>query len=91
MNWQPWKDVQKQDTISRAGNWDRALKHYMVSVGDGDNDSVKNIKQLYMDGHATKEDYVRALRAYQGYLEEVWSEQRNKAAKYDDRYKYLDS
>ena len=51
--------------------WDRALKHYMVSVGDGDNDSVKNIKQLYMDGHAKKEDYVRALRAYQGYLKEV--------------------
>ena len=72
----------------RAGNWDRALKHYMISVGDGDNESVKNIQDLYKHGHATKDDYTKALLAYQKYLDEVRSEQRDKAAAYDDQYKY---
>ena len=72
----------------RAGNWDRALKHWLIAAGCGYNYSVKNIKQLYMDGHATKEDYAKALLAYQAYLEEVRSEQRDAAAAFDDQYKY---
>ena len=72
----------------RAGNWDRALKHYMISVGSGYKDSVKMIQQLYKAGNATKEDYTNALRAYQNYLEEVRSEQRDQAAKFNDQYKY---
>ena len=72
----------------RAGNWDRALKHYMIAAGDGDNDSVKIILQLYKLGLATKEDYRNALQAYQTYLDEIRSEQRDKAAAYDEGYKY---
>ena len=75
----------------RVGNWDRALKHYMIAAGGGYNGSVKKIRQMYLDGYATKEDYTSALRAYQVYLEEVRSEQRNEAAAYGDRFKYLDS
>ena len=71
-----------------AGNWDRATKHWLIAAGDGYNDSVKNIKQLYMDGHTTKEDYTKALLAYQAYLEEVRSEQRDQAAAFNDQYKY---
>ena len=71
-----------------AGNWDRALKHWMISVGAGDNDSVKKIQQLYRDGHATKEDYTRALLAYQKCIDEIRSEQRDKAAAADDQDKY---
>ena len=63
-----------------AGNWDRAIKHYMIAAGGGDNESVKNIQQLYRDGHATKEDYTKALRAYQSYLDEIRSDQRDQAA-----------
>ena len=37
-----------------AGNLDRALKHYMVAAGNGHNRSVKNIRQLYMNGHLQK-------------------------------------
>ena len=72
----------------RAGNWDRALKHYMIAAGDGDNDSVKNILQLYKLSLATKEDYAKALLAYQTYLDEIRSEQRDKAAAFCDSYKY---
>ena len=72
----------------RSGNWDRALKHYMVSAGDGYNDSVKIIQQLYKAGHATKEDYASALQAYQKCIDEIRSEQREQAAAFDDEYKY---
>ena len=72
---------------TRAGNWDRAIKHYMIAVGGGDNDSVKRIQQLYMDEHATKEDYIKALIAYQKCIDESRSDQRDKAAAFHDRYK----
>ena len=73
---------------ARTGNWDRAIKHYMIAAGDGYNDSVKNIQVLYTKGHATKEDYAKALRAYQTYLDDIRSEQRDTAAAANERYKY---
>jgi len=51
----------------RAGNIDRALKHYMIAAGSGDSESLKNVKILYAKGDATKEDYTTALRSYQEY------------------------
>ena len=72
-----------------SGNWKRTIKHCMISAGAGYNDSVKNIRQLYLDGNATKEDYSNALLAYQAYLEDVRSEQRDKAAAYNDTYTYI--
>ena len=72
---------------ARAGNYDRAIKHYMIAAGGGYSDSVKSIQQLYLDGHATKEDYTNALQAYQKYLDEIRSEQRDQAAAFDDEYK----
>ena len=73
---------------ARTGNWDRAIKHYMIAAGDGYNDSVKNIQVLYTKGHATKGDYAKALRAYQTYLDDIRSEQRDTAVAAYDRYKY---
>jgi len=63
-----------------AGNIDRALKHWMVSIIDGDAGSLKQIKRLYSNGFATKEDYTKALQAYQAYLGEIKSPQRDEAA-----------
>jgi len=73
------------------GNMDRALKHWMIAVRDGEHVSLKKIKQCYIDGHATKDDYTKALRSYQEYLDEIKSDQRDEAAAYDDRYKYYES
>ena len=73
-----------------AGNYDRALKHYMIAVRGGDNDSVKYIKQLFLNGHVTKDDYAKAIRSHQAYLVEIKSDQRDKAAAVDDTYKYYD-
>ena len=67
----------------KAGNWDRAIKHYMIAAGYGHNDSLKVIQELYTNGNATKEDYATALRAYQAYLAEIKSTQRDKAATSD--------
>ena len=60
----------------------------MIAAGDGRNESVKNMQHLYKHGLATKEDYSNALRAYQKYLDEIRSEQRDKAAAADDQDKY---
>ena len=73
----------------RAGNCDRATKHWLITAGRRQNESVKMIQQLYMNGDdATKEDYSKALQAYQKYLDDIKTEQRDKAAAYNDIYKY---
>ena len=67
---------------SWCANWDRATKHWLIAAGSGDNNSVKNVQDLYKHGQATKEDL--ALLAYQKYLEEIRSEQRDNAAAYEE-------
>ena len=72
----------------RAGNMDRALKHYMITAGMGYTGSLENIKKMFMKGDATKDDYGKALRAYQACLNEIKSPQRDEAAAFDaERYK----
>ena len=71
-----------------AGNVDRALKHYMIAVKDGHANSLQEIQDLFSNGHATKEDYTKALRAYQEYLSEIKSRQRDEAAAAHKRYRY---
>ena len=75
----------------RAGNMERALKHYMIAVKDGNAGTLKCIKALYSNGDATKDDYAKALRSYQAYLEEIKSDQRDEAVAFDDRNKYYES
>ena len=73
----------------RAGNFDRALKHFIIAVRGGSNSSLEMIKQMYTDGYSTKEDYTKALQLYQAYLGEIKSKQRDEAAAaYSVRYRY---
>ena len=67
-------------TEKNTGNMNRALKHYMIAVGSGHSNSLNQIKRLYSIGHATKEDYMKALQTYQAYLGEIKSPQRDEAA-----------
>ena len=39
---------------------------------------------MFMNGHATKDDYVKALRAYQAYLVEIKRPQRDESAAFSD-------
>jgi len=72
----------------KAGNMDRALKHFMIAVKCGYTKSLKQIKELYSEGHTTKDDYMTALRLYQEYLVEIKSSQRDEAAAAHERYRY---
>ena len=72
-----------------AGNMSIALKHYMIAAGYGDNDSLKEIQELFKNGHATRDDYAKALQAYQKYIDRIKSPQRDEAALFDsDFYRY---
>ena len=72
-----------------AGNKDRVIKHHMIAAGCGHTESLENIKQMFMNGESTKDDYATALRAYQANLVEIKSPQRDEAAAFDyDNYKY---
>jgi len=75
-------------TEGHAGNFDRALKHFMIAVRDGFSQSLKNIKILFKNGHATKDDYMKALQSYQIYLKEIKSVQRDKAAAAVEKNRY---
>ena len=73
----------------KAGNMEKALKHYMIAVRGGDNNSLNAIKDSYSNGHATKDEYTKALRLYQEYLGEIKSRQRDEAVAFDsERYRY---
>jgi len=63
-----------------VGNMNTALKHLMIAARCGDNESLKNIREFYVNGHATKDDYAKALRAYQEYVDGIKSDQRDEAA-----------
>jgi len=71
-----------------GGNTERALKHYMISAKGGYSYSLNRIKELYSNGHATKEDYNKALQLYQEYLGEIKSKQRDEAAAAREDYRY---
>lgn len=46
---------------AQAGNTDRAVKHYMIAVKSGHNNSLTDIQMLYSSGHVTKVDFSEAL------------------------------
>jgi hypothetical protein len=68
---------------------DRSIKHWLIAANGGNIEAVNEIKKAAVRGVATKDHYAQALRGYQQYLEEVRSAQRDRAAAYSDKYKYL--
>jgi TPR repeat protein len=74
---------------ANAGNFDRAIKHWLIAASFGDIGAVNNIKNEMIKGHATNDQYAQALHQYQVPLDEVKSDQRDKAAAYADEYMYL--
>ena len=70
------------------GNMSRALKHYKIAAGCGYDSSLKRIREFYVNGHATKDDYAKALRAHQKYIDGIKRAQRDEAAAFDNHYRY---
>lgn len=75
----------------RAGNIERAVKHYMTAAGSGSSDSLEAIKRMYIKGNTTKDEYANALRSHKVYLDEIRSAQRDEAAAFSDDFKYYES
>ena len=61
------------------GNHDRAVRHYLISSKMGHKESLENIKNMFMRGMATKEQYAEALKGYQDAVEEMKSHDRDEA------------
>jgi len=65
------------------GNSDRAVKHCLISAKMGLKNSTGLIKQLFVMGLATKEQYTEALKGYQDAVEETKSHDRDEAKRLD--------
>ena len=62
-----------------AGNHHRAMKHLLIAARAGYGESLENVKQGFMNGYVTKDQYANTLREYQKSQYEVKSEARDKA------------
>ena len=63
-----------------TGNMNRAVKHWMISAGAGFDGSLTNVRQCFMDGYATKDDFEKALRSHKEAKDEMKSHQRDAIA-----------
>ena len=66
---------------TQKGNYNRAMKHLMITAKMGFKESVEAIKKMFMAGGATKEQYAEALKGYQDAVEEMKSRDRDEAVK----------
>ena len=62
-----------------TGNIQRAMKHLVLAARAGYGESLENVKQGFMNGYVTKDQYANTLREYQKSQYEVKSEARDKA------------
>ena len=67
---------------NNAGNITRAVKHWMISAAAGYDDSLKEIREGFLNVDVTKDDFEKALRAHQASKDEMKSEQREAAARF---------
>ncbi|EJK43971.1 hypothetical protein THAOC_37538 [Thalassiosira oceanica] len=61
------------------GSYNRAVKHWLISAKMGFKDSVESIKEFFMEGLTTREQYAEALKEYQDAVEETKSHGRDEA------------
>ena len=62
------------------GNFDRAMKHYIIGARSGDDKSLKEIGKGYKYGLVTKDEYASTLRAHKECQDRMKSAQREEAA-----------
>ena len=71
---------------NNVGNVERAMKHLMISAGAGHDESLTAIQGCFLHGHATKEDFDKALRSHKAANDEMKSDQRETAAAHLKRF-----
>ena len=76
-------DVESRHNLGHSeikkGNYGRALRHLLISAKVGHEDSIEAIKNMFVEGLATKELYTQALKGYQEAVEEMKSHDRDEA------------
>ncbi|EJK44965.1 hypothetical protein THAOC_36455 [Thalassiosira oceanica] len=63
----------------QKGNYDRALKHLLISARMGHQGSLGAIKMMFTNGYVTKEQYAEVLKGYHDAVEEMKSHDRDEA------------
>ena len=61
------------------GNSENAVRHWLISAKMGFIDSLEAIKESFVGGLVTKEQYTEALKGYQNAVEEMKSHERDEA------------
>ena len=63
----------------------KAMKHFMIAAGAGFDGSLKAIREYFMKGYVSNDDFAKALRAHKDSKDEMKSEQRYAAAAFLQR------
>ncbi len=71
-------------TEAANGRMDRAVKHFIIAANLGYEKSMKKLWKQYADGNVTKEDLDATLRTHQAAINEMKSEDRDLAEKFDE-------
>ena len=66
-------------TEGKAGNYHRAYKHFILAAKAGFKESLERVKEGFMHGVITKDEYANTLRAYQQQHDEMKSDDRDRA------------
>ena len=67
------------------GNFNRAVRHLLISAKMGHKESLEMIKKMFMGGVATKDQYAQALKGYQDAVEEMKSHDRDENKRFGYR------
>ena len=60
------------------GRLERAAKHWIIAANLGNNNSLQEVKELFVRGIVSKEEYAAALRGYQAAVDATKSAERDK-------------
>ena len=66
------------------GNPERAMKHFIIAANLGLEDALAKLKEGYVNGQISKDDFGEALRAYQRAADAAKSPQREEAARNEE-------
>ena len=63
----------------RNKRYDKAVKHFIIAANLGDDESIQQLKEFYVDGEVSKDEFAAALRAHQAAVDATKSPQREAA------------
>ena len=69
--------------------FERAVKHLIIAANLGCDTSLQRIKDLFVDGIVSKDDYAAALRGYQSAVNETKSSEREKGEAFYARSSFM--